>query len=701
MEKIEFENKLLEAIKKDDLKSFSLLMPTNADLNLCYGRFPILSLLYLYSSFKILSKFEKFLLPIHNFRVVEERNEIYKKFKTRAKKSIRLFFDGEIIYPALMLGVLNEKTILKHNFKFLYKNAEIVEKLKKIYKIRYYFEIDVKPDSVKIPVSKITRKQTLLFSIVSFICCLFISLSAIAVGFIKNNSGLGTDKHPIKISTKQELLTALKFGSRTYSIQEDIEVDGSEFVNENFSGTILGNNHTVAVVGEISSSLIKDLSGKVENLNVKLLDTDLKIAQNHGIIAENSSGNIEKVKISGKISGDFSGTEDIFSGFIVSKNTGEITNSEIEVSASLKNLNQTNVYFGAIAGINEGKILDCLVKPGIVSADTVDIAGVAGQNYGDIERCENKMTLIQTSNKEWHPNIGGITIANYGKILDSKNHAELNATSQTERTETNKDNKYYVFVGGIACENYGEIKNARNFGSICANGKIANIISGGLVAQNIDDDAKLAGTIESSLSKSNLTVFSENGQVCVGGVSGLNATSITSSGFIGTIDADSSATENKEVFVTKVERFSNVYAGGVVGINQYSEIKNCWADVNYKANGETIVPVEEDEPLKLYAGIVGHVGIYLYDDLNTEYQSSSICFNYLSKNYYVEKTEIANPAYGLMAFGNFYYNALFELQFEYVSGVLGAIDSSVLLENNTIFIKCDNLQDIPLEVIYE
>ena len=35
MEKIEFENRLLDAIKKDDLKSFSLLMPTNADLNLC------------------------------------------------------------------------------------------------------------------------------------------------------------------------------------------------------------------------------------------------------------------------------------------------------------------------------------------------------------------------------------------------------------------------------------------------------------------------------------------------------------------------------------------------------------------------------------------------------------------------------------------------------------------------------------------
>ena len=210
-----------------------------------------------------------------------------------------------------------------------------------------------------------------------------------------------------------------------------------------------------------------------------------------------------------------------------------------------------------------------------------------------------------------------------------------------------------------------------------------------------------SGTIVSSLSKSDMVASSESGQVCVGGVSGLNATSITNSGFIGTIDAESTATENKDVFVTKVERFSTVYAGGVVGINQYSEIKNCWADVNYKANGEAIVPAEEDEPLKIYAGIVGHVGIYLYDDINTEYQSSSICFNYLSKNYYVEKTEISSPAYGLIAFGNFYYNARFELQFEYVSGVLHAVDSSVLMENNTIFIKCSILQDIPLEVIYE
>ena len=87
-------------------------------------------------------------------------------------------------------------------------------------------------------------------------------------------------------------------------------------------------------------------------------------------------------------------------------------------------------------------------------------------------------------------------------------------------------------------------------------GKIANIVTGGLVAQNIDNEDGFVGKIMSSLSKSNLTAYSEKGQVCIGGIVGLNATSVTNSGFIGIIDADADATENKEVFVSKIEKFS-------------------------------------------------------------------------------------------------------------------------------------------------
>ena len=51
--------KLFEAIKRDDVKSFSFVMQSNSDLNVCFGRFPLLSLFYLYESYKILDKYYK------------------------------------------------------------------------------------------------------------------------------------------------------------------------------------------------------------------------------------------------------------------------------------------------------------------------------------------------------------------------------------------------------------------------------------------------------------------------------------------------------------------------------------------------------------------------------------------------------------------------------------------------------------------
>ncbi len=694
MDKKEFENELMEAIKKDDLKSFSLLMPTNADLNLCYGRFPILSLLYLYSSFNILSKFEKSLLAIHNFRVVEERNELYKLFKQKAKKTIRLFLGDEIIYPILMLAVLNERTILKHNYKFLHKNAEIIDKLSKIYNLKHKLKIETSGDFVKIPSRKPNLKQSILFCLVSILSIIVVAFSGIAIIFMGNKNGLGTISKPIKITKAEELVVALDGGKRVYLLENNLEIDASKFKNDDFAGTILGNNKTISLTGNINSAMTENLSGTIKNLNVKILGNKAKMSKNWAIFAENSSGKIQNCVISGDFSGEYDSSEEIFAGMFVAKNKGEITNCELKVSSSLTNKQESNAYFGNFAGTNDGKIEGCKTISGIIVADTVDLAGIACQNYGEILNSENKTTLSQTSGKEWHPNIGGVVIANYGKIENCRNHAELNASSTTENETTNK---YYIFIGGLACENYGEINSCRNFGKIIAKGVMANVIAGGLVSQNIDNDEGLTGLVDSSLSKSDIDAKSETGSVCVGGVVGLNATTVTNSGFIGNIDADSTATSDGDVFMNSLDKEVVVYAGGVVGVSQYSEIKNCYADVNYKANGSVIVPAEETAPQKLYAGIVSSVGIYAYAEVlyggmsfKTEGMSK------MDKNYYVEKTEIEHFAYGVYATTSSGY---------YVSGQLVAIDSVILEayfgQNITAFNKVASLADIPLEVAYE
>jgi len=400
MDRVEFENELLEAIKKDDLKSFSLLMPTNADLNLCYGRFPILSLLYLYSSFNILSKYEKQLLQIHNFKVVDERNELYKTFKIKAKRTIRFFLDGEIIYPILMLAVLNERTILKHNFKFLFKNAEINDKLSKIYKIKHNLDVEINEDFVKIPNKKPNLKQSLLFVLVSIISCFVMALSGLAIVLMGNKNGLGTISQPIKISKANEFVKALDDGNRVYSLQNDLEIDASNFKNDDFSGTILGNGKTVSLVGKIDSAMTQNLKGTIKNLNVKILGGEVKISKNWAIFAENSSGKIQNCAISGDFVGEFDSSEEVFSGMFVAKNSGEISGCELKVSASLSNKQESNAYFGNFAGRNDGVIKDSKTISGIVMADTVDLAGIACQNYGEITNTENKITLNQTSNKE-------------------------------------------------------------------------------------------------------------------------------------------------------------------------------------------------------------------------------------------------------------------------------------------------------------
>jgi hypothetical protein len=75
---------------------------------------------------------------------------------------------------------------------------------------------------------------------------------------------------------------------------------------------------------------------------------------------------------------------------LVSKNSGQILNSDIEVNASLINNNESNAYFGGVVGVNEGTITNGSVKAGLIQADTVDLAGVACQNYGTIVNIKTK-----------------------------------------------------------------------------------------------------------------------------------------------------------------------------------------------------------------------------------------------------------------------------------------------------------------------
>ncbi len=74
------EESLFQAIKKDDKKAFDALME-NTQCGACrLGRFPTLSLLYLYDAKKILADYEEKFIDITSFTAYSEPVEISKKF---------------------------------------------------------------------------------------------------------------------------------------------------------------------------------------------------------------------------------------------------------------------------------------------------------------------------------------------------------------------------------------------------------------------------------------------------------------------------------------------------------------------------------------------------------------------------------------------------------------------------------------------
>ena len=106
-------NDILDAIKIDSLVLFADLIKNNENLSI--GRFPILSLCYLYNAKKITKKYENTLLKAKEYKKTAEPQEIYLKFKDLAGRSLRLYLDKESIIPPIeMLAILhNDKKVKK------------------------------------------------------------------------------------------------------------------------------------------------------------------------------------------------------------------------------------------------------------------------------------------------------------------------------------------------------------------------------------------------------------------------------------------------------------------------------------------------------------------------------------------------------------------------------------------------------------
>ena len=663
MEKQELKG-LFEAIKKDDIKSFSSIMLSNSDLNICFGRFPILSLCYLYGSYKILEKYEKLLFPIKNFVVVDEYYEIYLKFKRHAKKCLKLYvYDDKIVYPIEMLAILDERFMISKYYNLLYKNEDILTNLQKIYKINKKTEIEVSMQSIKIEKRKLKPVEWLFAGIAICLLAVVSAFSIFSYVFVKDKFGVGTASNPIKISTEQELQTAIKKGKACYILENDITLT-KEWTACYFKGSIFGDGYKIVAGEHMPDGFIVNLSGTVRDLAIEANLSDKNVSENFGFFARESSGSIINCSVSGEFLFEAYNDEDVYLALIVSDNDGVVDNCFVNAKVNLKNNRSSNCYFAMIAGKNDGTVKKAKTTSGSINADTVDIAGIVGENNGTIEACENKINVKQVSDSnQWNPNTAGVCVTNNGTIKNCKNFNTVESISSS--STKNEEGDIAVLAGGIVCDNNGVVSDCRNTGKVVTKSEIALCYAGGIAARNILDETY--PKLEKNKAECDIEAYSKLNVIYVGGVAGFNASEVDGCGFVGNIDAKSDMTANSII----------ACVGGVVGYNRECKLENSYAKVVY-LNRETT------KDNAFFGGVAGFVGAVEYIAMDmatyTPYGLAAV-----KNNHYVVDASFKTPAIGSQS-------VVFGGQIMSTSYIFVDADSE-------IFIAHEKLEDILPEVL--
>lgn len=629
--------KIRLAVIGDDVKELKTLLVSKESFSLSFGRFPLLSLAYLYGASKVVRHYESALSKVSDYVVMPEETEDYLLFKKKAGKALRLYLGGQTITPVEMASVVGDSLAVSAHLKGLPNT----DRVKKIYRLTHAQEVKKSGNSIVVPRSKKpTLKQiTAVLSVIA-VCLVCLLGGVVALEIVPPSlGGEGTLESPLKITSAELFSLALEDGSnRYYTIENDLTIDATTWTSRNLSVNIDGGGSTLSVKGKVSHSLIKKLSGSLSNLTIKFLDTpdtlptssalfvnevtgsmqnlnvyaeDLALTANSegGIVAYTSTGNIRDVKVfvSGTIN-EVSALEETVIGTLLYKNAGVVSDVEVSLDVSLSGDAKSatssdtagtfgDAIFGGVVGLNNGTLTRAVVTNGSkIVSDTLDLAGIAATNAekASITHATNNATLTQTTaTSYWSPNIGGITMRNYGKISSSTNNGAITATTNQNQQNTS------IVLGGITTTNTGTIDGALNTGSITGTMLAGALNLGGIgyLNEGATTNSTNTGAITGTVTETD-TLQMEHHLAGAYAVNNGSITKIKNDGAIsGTFSVESSA-----------------FVGGLVGLNNSASasINNCQNNGNVTAN-----TTQQTNKRLFVGGVVSYLLGTLTDSFNT------------------------------------------------------------------------------------
>ncbi len=635
------ENSLLEAVKKDDIKAFDGLGEKARSGAYRLGRFPVLSLLYLYKSKKILSAYEDKFIKTTDFEELGEPAVISSEFSAKAGKCLRLYFN-ETVTPLEMLLILDKIRRLKRVYPLAKPSQSVRLRLQSIYFLKYSLGVRFEGNEIILDRRPLTCREKK--NIATACLCTFLAVT-VAVGVPVTAVSL----IPKPVEGEVTKLSDIDFASRKqYTLKRDISVPENFSVGKVNCKIIGGGNKLIfgkgASFGEfngtISDVLIESCGDPIftvvsENATVKSVTVNvsasLSAAESTAFFALANYGTVEgvTVNVSGSLSA-VAGSDGVTVGGLVLSNAykydlntgkavfGTVKNCTVNYSVfTLEGEAGANGALGGVAGENNGELIGCTVS-GEITADTVDLAGICVSNGGLLSRNINGTDLIQTSaSADWSPNVCGIVYENTGVVEYCENTGKVYAISTFEKTEENDAPACYS--AGICGVNlsgfnyYGQIAFCRNGGEVTAQGN-GTAFAGGISARSY-------ALIYNCVSDGDITVKAES--ICAGGILGYSI--VYSFGTAGTVQ---SCISGGRLSVTASGEDPS-FVGGITGlVQEYSvqgkyfggSVTGCYFTGESFAEGV------------YYGNIVGACGANIYE--NNSYTYGDKEYDIFKDNYY-------------------------------------------------------------------
>ena len=471
-------DKLMQAILADDPAALDAVLGQRK--NVCLGRFPILSLCYMYHSARIVRAYAGAMQQGPRV-VLPEPVGVYRDFARLAGRALR-YFAGQhtaTVEPIYMLALLGQWRVLRRyciqNKPDEDQKALVVTLVRVAYGVTAHWQ-GRHPVLPPKPLPRAVRPLVLTCTVL-VVVLLCVAVASLALG----------------IPAARRL--TLHEGAQSYVLDRDVTLDGHI---DRGDMTIEGEGHTITVpmAGE---AYMQSFYGTVRNCTLHIVGADLTLhdqwavwcVANYGtwenvrvVVEGPEAGWTVRVEIPKEQQADGTLTNGEYGyGLLCVDNYGTVLGCSIQGTLRWAGDGNSDAQFGAVAAHNYGTI-DQVQLDATIDCDTVDVGGLVFRNeaMGSITDC----TLLSTGSVgqntsvfQWSPMVGGIAAINYGMVQNCGVHSPLYCTKSDVTFPAETITPTPTVCGGIAGYNYGVIRHCVVTADLLAGSATANLYGEG------------------------------------------------------------------------------------------------------------------------------------------------------------------------------------------------------------------------------